>query len=207
MNLERERIRLWLRRVLEQTGDSPTALAKKAGLAQSTLTRFLHSDDAPLLGLRSITKIAQVAKVSAPGFDGGEAKALAGFQEDEAVPFVNDAQSQNVRIKAAVAAIIGTRQAVDPWVMKTDALKFAGYLRGDILIVDLSRVPNAGEIACAQVYNWEKGQAGTVFRIYEPPYLIAASDDAAMRRPLLVDNNQVILKGVVTESLRLSVAQ
>ena len=204
MNLERERIRTWLRDVLAQTGDSPTALAKKAGLAQSTLTRFLNAEDAPLLGLRSITKIAAVSKVPAPGFQTANGEDATNFQEAEASPFLMDEQSQHERVAAAVEAIIGGRQAADPWVMKSDALKFAGYLPGDILIVDLARMPRAGEVACAQVYQWDKGQAGTVFRIYEPPFLVAASDDPAMRKPLLVDNNHVVLKGTVTESLRIA---
>jgi hypothetical protein len=58
-------------------------------------------------------------------------------------------------------------------------------------------------VVCAQVYQWPSGTAQTVFRIFEPPYLVAATDDPTERRPLLIDNNQVTVKGVVTQSLRL----
>jgi len=36
-----------------------------------------------------------------------------------------------------------------------------------------------------------------VMRLYEPPYLAAASLDEGLRRPFVVDNEQIIIKGVV----------
>jgi len=42
----------------------------------------------------------------------------------------------------------------------------------------------------------------TVFRIYEPPYLIAATTLSHYRRPLLVDNDRVTITGVVTDLIR-----
>jgi transcriptional regulator with XRE-family HTH domain len=203
MHLDREGQRIWLRGVLEKTGLTPTALARVAKLSQSTITRFLASENAPMLGLRSIQKIVAATELAPPGINGKGGEGGDEFREGEASRFIDDTQAGSERVRAAVAAIIGDRQAADPWVMRSDALKFAGYLPGDILIVDISRMPVSGEVACAQVYQWEQGKAGTIFRLYEPPYLLAASDAPEMRRPLLVDNNHVVLKGVVTESLRL----
>src|SRR5947209_1043302 len=59
------------------------------------------------------------------------------------------------------------------------------------------RRPEAGGAVGAQVYDWRRAAAETVMRLYEPPYLVAASLDEGLRRPLVVDNEQVIIKGVV----------
>jgi hypothetical protein len=55
---------------------------------------------------------------------------------------------------------------------------------------------------CAQLYRWSEGRADTVFRLYEPPYLVAMTRDAELRKPALVDNDRVIIKGVVILTLR-----
>lgn len=73
---------------------------------------------------------------------------------------------------------------------------------GDVVVVDLAATPTRGDVVCAQVYRWHEGKAETVFRIFEPPYLVAASAAPALRMPLVVDNDRVMIKGVVTHSLR-----
>lgn len=208
MDANRAQLRAWLKEVLDRTGETPTGLARKAGLAQSTLTRFMNNDDAPLLGLRSISKIAMAANTSPPGFALDHqietAAGGGGFAEPEAVPLAQFLPNGDQRLDAIIELIKGKRKSADPWVLKSDVLKFAGYLPGDVVIVDLATVPAAGMIVCAQVYLWARGTAETIFRIYEPPYLVAATDAPHVRRPLLVDNNHVVIKGVVTESFRLT---
>lgn len=209
MHLDHDELRTWLRRVLEHTGDTPTSLARKAGVAQSTLTRFLNSDDAPLLSTRSISKIAHAANYNPPGIAHGPSAAVraithvSGLQEAEAAPYKHGGASQS-QLDGVIAAILAGRNATDPWVLRSAALVDAGYLPGDILFVDLSRKPEDGDLVCAQVYKWSKGTAETVFRFYDPPYLVAATSSRDLRRPLLVDNDRVIIKGVVTESLRIA---
>jgi len=90
---------------------------------------------------------------------------------------------------------------VDPWVMKSRALEHAGYLPGDILIVDLNAKPQDGDAVCAQIYD-RNGKTETAFRIYEYPFLIAASADPDLRRPVLVDNERASIRGVVMASIR-----
>ena len=203
MDADRAQIRAWLKEVLERTGETPTGLARKAGLAQSTLTRFLGSDDAPLLSLRSVSKIAQAASTQPPGFV-LEKEDNSGFRdlEQEALPLSSDHHDDPDRIRTIVELIKGSRSSADAWILQSSMLKLAGYMPGDILIVDLGAQPQPGMVACAQVYQWAKGTVETIFRIYEPPYLVAATDDPAGRRPLLVDNNHVVIKGAVTENLR-----
>ncbi len=206
MEPTRDEIKAWLQSVLGKTGDTPSGLARKAGLATTTLTRFLNDPGAPMLQLRSIAKIAHVANIQPLGMpsaaDAGRPlageRATGGFAENEAEPMKGGAGM----LGEAVRILLSGRNAADPWRLCTRALEVAGYLPGDIVVVDLNRPAKAGDVVCAQAYRWAEGKADTVFRIYEPPYLIASSWDPAFRKPLLVDNNQVIIKGVVTEMLR-----
>lgn len=197
MEPSRDEILRWIRGVLKDTGTTPTALARKAGIASTTLTRFLNENDKTVLSFRSIAKIAHAASVPPLGLSPTEPREV----PDEAVPYNISKAGLLSRIKLIEAAI-GDRPAASAWLMQSRVLEDAGYLPGDILIVDLNRSPQAGETACVQVSRWSSGKTDTVFRIYEPPYLVASSRDAASRKPLLADNDRVIIKGVVTEMIR-----
>ncbi|MGH6907913.1 MAG: hypothetical protein ACREDX_08660, partial [Aestuariivirga sp.] len=91
---------------------------------------------------------------------------------------------------------------IDAWTLNSRALEGAGYRPGDILLVALDETPAAGDVVCAQIYDWVKAKAETVFRIFQPPYLVAATSDPQLMRPHLVDDAAVAIKGVVLQSLR-----
>lgn len=188
---ERESLKAWLRDILATSGDTPTALARRAGIAQTTLTRFLNADDSPMLGTRSIAKIRHAVARAAPP---------PGFAEAEAVPF--SVQAAEERMSRVILALIDGRPAADPWLIRTDALVLAGVLPGDIAIVDLNQATagRPGDIVCAQDYR--ATGATTLFRIYEPPFLVAASLDREARKPLFVDGDRIVVRGVVTDLLR-----
>lgn len=191
--LHREYVRL----VVERTRKAPTRIAKDLGIAPSTLTRLLKGPESATATLhaRTLRKLQDYSGI-APLF-GGDPSAPPAFRglAEDAVPF--DAKSADPAVSAALKALIGTRKAADPWTIRTRALERIGFLPGDIVIVDLGRRPEAGDAVCAQVYDWRRVAAETVMRLYEPPYLVAASLDEGLRRPLVVDNEQVIIKGVV----------
>jgi hypothetical protein len=191
--LHREYVRL----VVEHMRKPPTRIAKDLGIAPSTLTRQLNAPDGSTATLhaRTLRKLHEYSGI--PPLYGGDPSmpsAVRGFGED-AVPF--DAKAADPAVSAALKALIGGRKAADPWTIRTRALERIGFLPGDIVIVDLGRRPEAGDAVCAQVYDWRRVAAETVMRLYEPPYLVAASLDEGLRRPLVVDNEQVIIKGVV----------
>jgi hypothetical protein len=191
--LHREYVRL----VVERTGKPPTRIAKDLEIAPSTLTRLLKEPDSSTATLhaRTLRKLQDYSGI-APLFGGDPAAqaAVRGFRED-AVPF--DAGGADPALSAALKALIGGRKAADPWTIRTRALERIGFMPGDVVIVDLGRKPESGDAVCAQVYDWRRGTAETVMRLYEPPYLVAASLDEGLRRPLVVDDEQVIIKGVV----------
>jgi len=188
--LHREYVRL----VVERTGKAATRIAKELGIAPSTLTRLLKEESpTATLHARTLRKLQDYSGIP-PIFGDSSAPVLRGFGED-AVPF--DARSADPVLSAAIKALTAGRKAADPWTVRTRALDRIGYLPGDIVIVDLGRRAEAGDAVCAQVYDWRRAAAETVMRLYEPPYLVAASLDEGLRRPLVVDNEQVIIKGVL----------
>jgi hypothetical protein len=53
---------------------------------------------------------------------------------------------------------------------------------------------------CAQIYG--ATDAETVFRVYQPPFLIAAAPKDTSILPILLDARRTHITGTVTQSLR-----
>lgn len=192
----RDEQRAWLTNLLERSGEAPTSLAIRAGLAPTTLTRFLNNPQhATALSARTISA---VEKATGARFGVANSGAL---KEREAEPFLHEGEEGGV-LSAMVGAVTGKANGLDPWVLKSRAVEAAGYLPGDIMIVDLNADPRPSDVVCAQVYEWGRGKAETVFRIWEPPSLVTATYDPALRKPLMVDHQNVLIRGVVVASLR-----
>lgn len=199
--LEHEQ-RLWLQRVLDHTGLTPTELARRALLDHSTLSRFLTGGrDGHVLRHSTVRKIEQAtgvifglpAETALPPRVGSMRHAT-GLHEAEATLLRLDDEAPQ---KAFVSQAVGERNNIDAWVLRSRALEGAGYLPGDVLLVELGAQARAGDVVCAQVYDWQKGTAETVFRRFEPPYLLAVTYDLKLLKPYLVDDQAVTIKGVV----------
>ena len=175
-----------------------TEIAREGGLNPTTLTRFYNNPGyAGVLDALSIRRVAEVTGI-APSAGISGAMPAAGLAED-AVPYdtKGDALEQPLKL------LVGNRPAASIFVLRSHALEESGYQPGDIVILDLNATPEAGDAVCAQIYDFARMRAQTVWRIFEPPYLIPATRDPAMRKPILVDNDVVAIKGVITESLRI----
>jgi transcriptional regulator with XRE-family HTH domain len=187
----------WVNAILEYKGWSPTKLAKVAGIDPSTLSRFLRSDNPNTrLNSYSIEKIEAVAGI--PAFETQAPTLARGLSEDEAEAYEPGMVGAS---SAAIEALRQGRNGVDPWIMRGRSLELAGYMPGDVLMVDLNAEPRVGDVVCAQVYDMG-GRAKTVFRIFEHPFLVAASIDPSLHRPLLIDNRAIMVRGVVVASMR-----
>lgn len=195
-----ERQREWLAEILRATKLKPSQLAVEAGVSDTTLTRLLNNPEyTHTLSQLTIDRITSKFKLPGPEeFKTGGRGALLGFAEAERFVAENDSTGAG----QIVTAMLQGRVGVDPWRLRTLSLEAAGYLPGDIVFVDLNAEPRAHDAVCAQVYDWARGAAETVFRIYNPPFLIGASRDQLAYKPLLVDNERVVLKGVVVQSFR-----
>jgi hypothetical protein len=189
-----KRHREFLRLVVEKTGVKPTPFAEKIGVAPSTLTRIYNEPDNGKATLRATTiaKLESFSGITAPPIDLPDSE-RSGLRED-AIPY---RESGDTSLTPIIKAIVGHRKNIDPWTMQTRALECAGFMPGDTVLVDLSTPPKAGEPCCAQVYDWRGGKAETVMRLFEPPYLVAATFDANLRKPLLVDSERVVVKGLI----------
>ncbi len=181
--------------VLTKTGWSQTDLANRAGLDPSTLSRFL-TKGRDGHALRAST-IARIAKASGVRF--GKDPTIQGLSDREAEPFEFDSFDSRT---AAIKVLCGSDQNIDAWTLNSRALENIGYKPGDVLLVSLNETPHTGDIVCAQIYDWSKDQAETIFRLYQPPALLSASNDMSLLTPYVLGDSAVIIKGVVMHALR-----
>lgn len=137
--------------------------------------------------------------------DGATAQTLApGFAESDAaawVPKQGDGRSVD-----AAAEVFGKRPGVDIWQVRTGSMALHGLLPGDFMLVDTHAAERAkpGDTVIAQVYDNSRFKAVTLLRRFEPPVLVAASVDPAEQRVHVVDGNNVLIRGVVKASWRVS---
>lgn len=197
---DREDTIAWVKAVLAFKKWTATEWARKARLAPSTLNRFLN-DPKATHDLTAATKeaLASVAGVEPMQIPGGR---RAGFSEADAQPYSVVGSTGDDLVDKLVEELIAGKNGIDPWVMRTRALEHVGYMPGDILLVALNEKPQPRDAVCAQVYDWVTGKAETVMRIYEPPFLIPATSDPRLVKPFIVDDDMVVIKGVIVNAIR-----
>jgi transcriptional regulator with XRE-family HTH domain len=194
-------------RRLKEQGISERALCVAAKVDVDTIRNVRRAQSA-LPKYETLVKLANVLGCSLAELTGEEALGgpmvngvrLKGFEDIEATPFQPRAAQQS-EPELAIQALYPGRPNTHLWEIKSSALNMAGFMPGDVLIVDLSRTAKAGDLVCAQV-TFPEG-VRTVFRFYEPPYLVARSTEQQYNRPELVDNDRAIIMGVVAASFRL----
>lgn len=187
----------WVEAVLAHKRWKPSRLAKEGGFDHSTLSKFLNDPtNSAQLGSTTIEKIALVGGI--PPFQTKAPGSARGMTEGEATPY---AAGGDEVIARAIAAIQGGRNGIDPWLLNSRALENAGLLPGDILLIDQNADAVDGDVVCAQVLD-SAGRVETVMRVYEKPFLVTATNDQALRKPLLVDGDRVQLRGVMLTPLR-----
>lgn len=191
--LQRERLREWGKTAMRVRGLSASKWARLAGCAPSTVTRLLKTaDEDPdakwMPSLTTITKLERVVGMQAPIKAPDQSP---GFGDPDVIP-IEDGMSAHPR-----AASVPHRQV---WEINSAALRLAGYLPGDQILVDTRERPVHGDVVIAQVYNVEHGYPETVMRLYQPPYLVAAGINTDQPPYMITQSVQVI--GVVVESWR-----
>lgn len=188
----------WVKAIMSYRGWTQTELARAAKLDPSTLSRFFReANPGAMLQSHTIDKISAVGGI--PPFQTEPPARPRGLGESEAEPYRPGVEDDAAT--RAVAAAKAGRNGLDPWILRSRALENAGYIPGDVLMVDLNAEPHDGDAVCVQVYD-AVGRAETVMRIYEEPYLVAASSDPRLLRPLHLGKDQVLVRGVVVASIR-----
>lgn len=190
---DRDALRAWLRQNLAQSGVTPTKAAKEIGVATTTLTKFLNDPDYAFTpSTPVVSKLERFFGRAAPRSSGGVLRPMI-----EAMQI--DPQELPAPQKAALLALAAGRKSIEAWTMSGTALQAAGVLPGDVLLVDLNEPARAGDIVCAELF--ESGLRRIVFRIFEKPYLVAPSLEPRSWMPLVVDDRNVIVRGVVTDRI------
>ncbi|GGE79306.1 hypothetical protein GCM10007285_03900 [Stappia taiwanensis] len=186
---------------MECTGLTLSEIATGAGLSPSTLTRYVNQ---PASGRtitdRTLSRIERRFGLSRRRMPGGPAAGAVIWPD--AVPADENGGSLKAWCKAAVEEARKGRSGVAPWIMRGHALDLEGILPGDILMVDINRRPAPGDIVCARVTDYTSGAAETVFRLFQPPYVIAHSARLGPVRPEQVDEVRVSILGVVEGLIR-----
>ncbi|MDX2237186.1 MAG: hypothetical protein NW203_06445 [Hyphomonadaceae bacterium] len=174
--------------MLDRSGLKPSQLATRAGMTAPNLYKFLDDDSGRTLRKETIVKLARAANAPPPDD-------LVGLAENEGRRFDYDPRLFATPDNAEEPRIVSFE-------ITSDALRLAGFEPGDIAVVDTRRAPEPGQIVMAQVYDLRLGSADTVFRYFEPPYLVSASTEPDARKPILIDSQTVALRGVVIRQLR-----
>ncbi len=176
----------FIEQALKKTGLSPNALAEKAKINPSTLYRFINGQNDKTLRAVTLNRIARAAQMPAPATD----------LEDAETRIFDIADMPDLSLSKGESSI-GAIEVLN------DAMAPAEINPGDILLYDSDRKPVTNDLVIAQIYNARLGDAETVVRYYQPPYLIAAAtSDPAHRKPLVIDGENVVLTGVVVRQIR-----
>lgn len=194
----------WLRGLSGLTGKSLSAIADEIRIARTTLTDKVKPNDpgTSTLHASTVDRIIKRYGVAPPGQTAratGLRRVPRGFAE-EAAPFDASAMTP---LAAAVRAMIAGRDHVMPVTLLTRAIEGAGYLHGDVLIYDLNGTARAGDVVRAQAYDRSGEIEETVWRLYDPPYLVGLTRDlSVMPKPLTVSPERVVIMGTVVGMIR-----
>jgi hypothetical protein len=193
--------REFLAQIVTRTGKQPTTIAKELDIAPSTLTRKIELRDGKVVlkngrdtfQASTIARLEAYSGVPAPtGLDGGMVNPGDGRGSD-ATRYQLAAAPPALR--AAIEALTAGRRNTELWQLRSRALECDGFRPGDVVVVDYGQSPRAGDFVCAEVH-WPNADQ-VLMRVYEPPYLVASTFDVSLRKPLTVDNDHVIVRGLI----------
>lgn len=169
----REQVRAWLKKVLEESGLEGATLARRAGLAPSTVNRFLNDPKAShSLSARTLYKISQAVGIPLPQTLGGgtietrvatEGGSRSTFAGPRNLPVLGHA-------RAGAEGLFmdnGTVQAYveRPWFLEGNQQSYAVYVvddsmepafrHGHMVYVDPTRPPGIGDDVVVELENGE----------------------------------------------------
>lgn len=191
-NDQRAAIRLWLAGLMARHAIKPADIQKATGIAQSTIYRMLDENGPHIPRLDKVAQIARAYDEPMPGAT-PQVSPERGMAEGDAQPFLEDAP----------ADILPQTPDQSVWRIGNRALELAGFMPGDLVLLDMARAPKAGDFVIAQIYDFETGTALTRLRRYDGIYLTTASmDPTHAERPMPVDGERVVLMGPLVKLSR-----
>lgn len=182
---------------MRRLGITDYALAKLCGLSHTTLLGIADEPSKKHPTRRTVDRIAE--KTGIPYGVSGDA---APIDLDPGEPAQVVVEREPVAIRSAVLSLVGARKNAHPWLLRADDIAAFGYRAGDILVVDLDEAPRDGDVVCAQVRDFDRMRARTVFRVYDGGYLLSGSAAPVARLPLPVIAPTVTVMGVSVGMVR-----
>lgn len=166
-----------LKMLLKSHGVTQTQLAGILGRDKSAITNLLQGKRQ--LKAPEVLKIAQFLNISESEVLGVEPHN--GLGESHRIPFSAapsaKAQSSGQVVKEGEGYYLSGADEVNErmfaFEVKDDSLNLAGILAGDVVISELGKPVEAGDIVIVQHY--EGGGARTLLRRYQPPFLMPHS--------------------------------
>ena len=191
----------WLGHVQRVTRMNLSDLARQSHVAPSTLYRAANDPDHQhVLSTTTIAKISKVTGVPPPNVLRPGESAQPGIEE--AIRFKSGKSGQLTL--ALIERGLNGDPELESWRLQTRALELAGYLPGDLIILDPHADPRPGDLVAADTYDIERDRQATIWRLFNPPYLVAASSDLRLIKPRLLDG--AVIRGVALVSFRPRVA-
>ncbi len=192
---EHDSIAPQIKALRERSGLSVRELAARARMAPSTYSHYENPDrfKDSALKLRIAQQLAQAFEGTP--VSGSEVLALVGLSptpqpEAEHAGFLEAAEPFSLEgipgqgdPKAALRAIFGSQIGTPECYRMRAALPAFALREGDVVVIDMSRTPVAGELALVSVVDPDLGSASHTVCQFLPPFL--APGDFA-QRPLLL---------------------
>ena len=200
MNTDQRETKDWIKAMASHMGLSPSRLALNAGMAASTVTRFLN-DHSGKVGITQSTleSIAAYTGFRPHQFPG---RGRMGVPEPDAVPLHLDSYVPPHWIQMAASVLTNAGRGVEAWVMKGAALDGLGILPNDVLLIDTKAKPKTGDVVLAQVLDYSTRTEETIMRVYQAPFVVAHSIRLGPVRPEHVDEDRVRIAGTSIGVLR-----
>jgi SOS-response transcriptional repressor LexA len=191
----------WLDHISKSSGLTITEIARAAKLHPSSLTRFKNqNDNGHTLTSKTVKKIEDATRV--PAYESRQIPVIQSFSEDEAQPFIAMDNPGNP-VETALKAATKEANNIQLWTLKTNSLAAVGYTPGMVVAIDQLQTARSGDAVCAQKYDFRRGTAETIFRVFRHPYLMTAADTGEPALPEIVDNENVVIVGVIVGGFRL----
>lgn len=201
----RSQQRDWLRRVVDESGQTLSSLAKQVGKHPSTLTTFMNNENVKhALSARTVQLIAEATGIP---FDqaphswfkpyGLPAQLVAAVQADITPADASEIPDDDLR--AAIEAKDPTDFSL--WRLQADYLQAVGLWRGDFLLCRSSLTPLTGDVVVVEQQGAKAAAAGFEVRLYRAPFLVTAPIGDQGPRPELLDERRRI-HGVVAMMIR-----